>query len=110
MKYGKKKFCCGLHVLVGWRKGRHCIRTYSAGDNYNHLDSVVGGILPLDAAFTLRTRFENGSQAMLVEGCMAEVAAGKEFEALFQELLAVSLRMPRSHFTPVGFLRQSGGG
>ena len=38
---------------------------------------------------------------MQVAGRMAEVAAGKEFETLFQELLAGPLRMTRSHFTPV---------
>ena len=38
---------------------------------------------------------------MQVAGRMAEVAAGKEFETLFQELLAGPLHMTRSHFTPV---------
>jgi len=70
-------------------------------DNYNHLDSAVAEILPLDTVFTPGTRFEYGGLAMQVAGRMAEVAAGKEFETLFQELLAGPLRMTRSHFTPV---------
>ena len=32
---------------------------------------------------------------------MAEVAMGKEFETLFQELLAQPLEMKNSHFTPI---------
>lgn len=70
-------------------------------DNYNHLDSAVAEILPLDTVFTPGTRFEYGGLAMQVAGRMAELAAGKEFETLFQELLAGPLRMTRSHFTPV---------
>lgn len=70
-------------------------------DNYNHLDSAVAEILPLDTVFTPGTRFEYGGLAMQVAGRMAEVAAGKEFETLFQELLAGPLHMTRSHFTPV---------
>ena len=70
-------------------------------DNYNHLDSAVAEILPLDTVFTPGTRFEYGGLAMQVAGRMAEVAAGKEFEDLFQELLARPLRMKASHFTPV---------
>lgn len=70
-------------------------------DNYNHLDSAVAEILPLDTVFAPGARFEYGGLAMQVAGRMAEVAAGKEFEALFQELLARPLRMKSSHFTPV---------
>lgn len=70
-------------------------------DNYNHLDSAVAEILPLDTVFTPGTRFEYGGLAMQVAGRMAEVAAGKEFEILFQQLIAAPLGMRRSHFTPV---------
>ena len=70
-------------------------------DNYNHLDSAVAEILPLDTVFTPGARFEYGGLAMQVAGRMAEAAAGKEFETLFQELLARPLRMTCSHFTPV---------
>ena len=70
-------------------------------DNYNHLDSAVAEILPLDTVFTPGARFEYGGLAMQVAGRMAEAAAGKEFETLFQELLAGPLRMTCSHFTPV---------
>lgn len=70
-------------------------------DNYNHLDSAIAEILPLDTVFTPGTRFEYGGLAMQVAGRMAEVAAGKEFETLFQELIARPLGMSRSHFVPV---------
>lgn len=70
-------------------------------DNYNHLDSAVAEILPLDTVFTPGTRFEYGGLAMQVAGRMAEVAAGKEFETLFQQLIAAPLGMRHSHFTPV---------
>lgn len=70
-------------------------------DNYNHLDSAVAEILPLDTVFTPGTRFEYGGLAMQVAGRMAEVATGKEFETLFQQLIAKPLGMRHSHFTPV---------
>ncbi len=70
-------------------------------DNYNHLDSAVTEILPLDTVFTPGARFEYGGLAMQIAGRMAEVAMGEEFESLFQELIAVPLGMTRSHFTPV---------
>ena len=38
---------------------------------------------------------------MQIAGRMAEVAMGKEFETLFQELLAQPLEMKNSHFTPI---------
>lgn len=49
-------------------------------DNYNHLDSAVAEILPLDTVFTPGTRFEYGGLAMQVAGRMAEVAAGKSLK------------------------------
>lgn len=70
-------------------------------DNYNHLDSAVTEILPLDTVFTPGTRFEYGGLAMQIAGRMAEVAMGEEFEALFQRLIACPLGMAHSHFTPV---------
>lgn len=70
-------------------------------DNYNHLDSAVAEILPLDTVFTPGSRFQYGGLAMQIAGRMAEVAAGKEFETLFQELLAQPLEMKNSHFTPI---------
>lgn len=70
-------------------------------DNYNSLDSAVVEILPIDTVFTPGTRFEYGGLAMQVAGRMAEVAMGKEFETLFQELIARPLGMSHSHFVPV---------
>lgn len=70
-------------------------------DNYNHLDSAMMEILPLDAVFRPGTRFEYGGLAMQIAGRMAEKATNKEFEELFQELIAKPLGMDHSHFTPV---------
>ena len=70
-------------------------------DNYNHLDSAILEILPLDTVFAPGSRFEYGGLAMQIAGRMSEVAMGKEFETLFQELLAQPLGMENSHFTPV---------
>lgn len=70
-------------------------------DNYNRLDSAMLEILPLDTVFACGTRFEYGGLAMQIAGRMAEKAAGKEFESIFQELIAAPLGMRNSHFTPV---------
>lgn len=70
-------------------------------DNYNHLDSAIIEILPLDTIFTSGSRFQYGGLGMQIAGRMAEVAMGKEFETLFQELLAQPLGMKNSHFTPI---------
>lgn len=70
-------------------------------DNYNHLDSAVAEILPLDTVFAPGSRFEYGGLAMQIAGRMAEVAMGEEFESLFQNLIATPLGMNHSHFTPV---------
>ena len=69
--------------------------------NYNHLDSAVTEILPLDTVLAPGIRFEYGGLAMQIAGRMAEVAMGEEFEFLFQKLIAVPLEMTGSHFTPV---------
>ena len=70
-------------------------------DNYNHLDSAIIEILPLDTVFTPGSQFQYGGLAMQIAGRMAEVAMGKELETLFQELLAQPLGMKNSHFTPI---------
>lgn len=70
-------------------------------DNYNHLDSAIVEILPLDTVFAPGSRFQYGGLGMQIAGRMAEVAMGKEFETLFQELLAQPLGMKNSHFTPI---------
>ena len=83
-------------------------------DNYNHLDSAIIEILPLDTVFTPGSRFQYGGLAMQIAGRMAEAAMGKEFETLFQELLAQPLEMKNSHFTPIntdgGLAPMLGGG
>lgn len=70
-------------------------------DIYNHLDSAIVEILPLDTVFAPGSRFQYGGLGMQMAGRMAEVAMGKEFETLFQELLAQPLGMKNSHFTPI---------
>ncbi len=70
-------------------------------DNYNHLDSAVMEILPLDTVFAPGARFDYGGLGMQLAGRMAEVAMGKEFEPLFQDLIARPLGMTHSHFAPV---------
>lgn len=70
-------------------------------DNYNHLDSAIVEILPLDTVFAPGSRFQYGGLGMQMAGRMAEVAMGKESETLFQELLAQPLGMKNSHFTPI---------
>ena len=70
-------------------------------DNYNRLDSAVIEILPLDTVFASGSRFEYGGLAMQLAGRMAEVAMNKDFETLFQQLLAQPLGMKNSHFTPI---------
>jgi CubicO group peptidase (beta-lactamase class C family) len=48
-------------------------------DNYNHLDSAVMEILPLDTVFTPGTRFEYGGLAMQIAGRMAEKAMNRNY-------------------------------
>ena len=103
-----------LPVFKGDAKGKILLRqllSHTSGvrpylpeprvDNYNHLDSAIIEILPLDTVFTPGSRFQYGGLAMQIAGRMAEVAMGKEFETLFQELLAQPLEMKNSHFTPI---------
>lgn len=70
-------------------------------DNYNHLDSAIHEILPLDTVFAAGIQFQYGGLGMQIAGRMVEVAYGKEFEEIFLELLAGPLGMMRSHFTPI---------
>jgi CubicO group peptidase (beta-lactamase class C family) len=75
-------------------------------DRYQTLAESVSHILPLPVAFKAGERFDYGGLAMQVAGRMAEVAAGKDWETLFQEKIARPLAMTNTHFTPV----DSGGG
>ena len=98
---GDAKGSIALRQLLSHTSGVRPYLPEPRVDNYNHLDSAVTEILPLDTVFTAGTRFEYGGLAMQIAGRMAEVAMGKEFETLFQELLAQPLGMKNSHFTPV---------
>lgn len=75
-------------------KGRH-------PDSYQTLAEAVAAIRPLPADTLPGTVFHYGGLAMQVAGRMAELASGKEWEALFQEKIARPLGMSHTHFTPV---------
>ena len=67
------------------------IRNYQPSpktDNFNTLKESVAEILPLEPVFTAGKRFEYGGLAMQVAGRMTEMASGKDFETLFQDLIA----------------------
>jgi CubicO group peptidase (beta-lactamase class C family) len=70
-------------------------------DDYQTLVESVREIVPLDPNDLPGAKFQYGGLAMQVAGRMAELAAGKDWETLFQEKIAVPLRMKNTHFTPV---------
>lgn len=83
-------------------------------DDYQTLEEAVAHIVDLPADTLPGTKFRYGGLAMQVAGRMAELATGKDWEALFQEKLARPLGMKYSHFVPVsqepGFNPMLGGG
>ncbi len=98
---GTDKAAISLRQLLSHTSGIMPYLPLPRVDNFNHLDSAVTEILPLPVRFPAGRRFEYGGLAMQVAGRMAEVAAGQEFEPLFQQLIAAPLGMTASHFTPV---------
>jgi len=70
-------------------------------DDYQSLNESVKHIVPLPADTIPGAAFHYGGLAMQVAGRMAELAAGKDFENLFQEMIAKPLEMNNTHFTPV---------
>jgi CubicO group peptidase (beta-lactamase class C family) len=70
-------------------------------DNYQTLKVSVSHIVDLPADTTPGTKFKYGGLAMQVAGRMAELATGKDWEAIFQEKIAKPLGMQLTHFTPV---------
>lgn len=70
-------------------------------DDYQTLAEAVDHIVGLPADTTPGSVFHYGGLAMQVAGRMAEVAAGKDWESLFQEKIARPLHMSHTHFTPV---------
>ena len=70
-------------------------------DNYQTLKESVANIVYLPADTSPGTRFKYGGLAMQVAGRMAELATGKDWEAIFQEKIAGPLHMNLTHFTPV---------
>lgn len=70
-------------------------------DDYQTLKESVENIEDLPADTLPGTEFYYGGLAMQVAGRMAELATGKEWEALFQEKIAGPLKMQHTHFTPV---------
>lgn len=70
-------------------------------DDYQTLSESAKNILPLPIDSTPGAIFHYGGLAMQVGGRMAELAAGKNFERIFQEKIARPLGMKNTHFTPV---------
>jgi len=70
-------------------------------DKYQTLTESVAHIMPLPPVTLPGERFDYGGLAMQVAGRMAEVAAGKDWETLFQERIAQTAGMTKTHFTPV---------
>lgn len=70
-------------------------------DIYQTLEESVKNIVPLPADTLPGTKFKYGGLAMNVAGRMAEIATGKDWETIFQEKIAIPLRMYSTHFTPV---------
>ena len=70
-------------------------------DNYQTLKEAVEQIVSLPADTLPGTKFKYGGLAMQVAGRMAELATGKDWETIFQEKIAMPLKMTLTHFTPV---------
>lgn len=70
-------------------------------DTYQSLAESVAHIVPLPAEAEPGAQFHYGGLAMQVAGRMAELATGKDWEALFQDKIARPLGMTSTHFTPV---------
>jgi CubicO group peptidase (beta-lactamase class C family) len=70
-------------------------------DDYQTLEESVKHIVNLTADTLPGTKFKYGGLAMQVAGRMAELAAGKDWETIFQEKIAQPLEMHNTHFIPV---------
>jgi len=74
---------------------------FQPDDDYQTLEESVAHIVPLPMAHRPGEQFEYGGLAMPIAGRMAEIAAGKSWERLFQERIARPLQMNNTHFIPV---------
>jgi CubicO group peptidase (beta-lactamase class C family) len=72
-----------------------------AVDRYQTLTESVAHLLPLPLEYPPGERFNYGGLAMQMAGRMTEVAAGKDWDTLFQERIAGPCGMTDTHFTPV---------
>jgi CubicO group peptidase (beta-lactamase class C family) len=70
-------------------------------DAYQTLTESVAHIVPLRPVSVAGKRFEYGGLAMQVAGRIAEIAAGQDWEPLFQARIARPLGMTHTRFTPV---------
>ena len=70
-------------------------------DKYQTLAESVAHIVPLPLKFQPGERFDYGGLAMQVAGRMAEMAAGTNWETIFQARIARPCGMTNTHFTPV---------
>lgn len=75
-------------------------------DNYQSLEEAVSHMMDLPAVILPGKRFLYGGLSMQVAGRIAELAAGKNWETLFQEKIARPLGMKSTHFTPVDSVNQ----
>jgi len=73
----------------------------SQPDDYQTLAESVRHIVSLPADTLPGKKFKYGGLAMQVAGRMAELAAKKDWETIFQEKIARPLGMTSTHFTPV---------
>lgn len=70
-------------------------------DNYQTLAESVKQLAPLPLEFEPGAHWNYGGLALQAGGRMAELASGKDWEALFQEKIAIPLHMNQTRFTPV---------
>jgi CubicO group peptidase (beta-lactamase class C family)/pimeloyl-ACP methyl ester carboxylesterase len=81
-------------------------------DGYQTTAESVAHLMPLPPHFAPEAQFEYGGLAMQVAGRMAELAAGLDWETIFQRKIARPLGMKNTRFTPVdsGHTPMIGGG
>lgn len=83
-------------------------------DDYQTLEEAVSQIVCLAADTIPGTKYQYGGLSMQVAGRMAELVTGQNWEDLFQNRIAIPLKMKNSHFVPVseegGFSPMLGGG
>jgi CubicO group peptidase (beta-lactamase class C family) len=72
-----------------------------SNDYSQHLCESVDSINKYPTQTLPGEYFEYGGMGMQLAGRMAEIASGKDWETIFDEYLAMPLKMYHTHFTPV---------